>query len=136
MEFTTCDLFIRRDRACYGQPEIKKRLRKKKRVGEFQEFGFDVESSLRPNMDREVHAFTDRFIAHIEAHKLEFGGGIGTTVSGFVTRFGRGSATQEDRERVTSFFGGDPDVVQHKIRRCATPVRVGGAISGRNRRSA
>jgi len=95
---------------------MKKRLRKKKHVGEFQELGFDLDGSLRPGMDREaVHAFSDRFIAHIEAQQLAFGGGIGPTVGGFVTRFGRGSATEEDRASVTSFLASDPDILKHVI---------------------
>lgn len=92
---------------------MKKRLRRKKHVCEFQEFGFEVEIGLRPGMNQgEVHAFTDRFIAIIEAHQLAFGGGIGATVSGFVTRFERGS---EDRACVIAFLASDFDVVRHEI---------------------
>jgi uncharacterized protein YggL (DUF469 family) len=95
---------------------MKKRIRKKKRVGEFQEFGFDVDASLRSNMDREaLYAFSDRFIAHIEANNLAFGGGIGPNVGGFVTRFVRGSATEDDRACTTTFLKNDPDVVQHGV---------------------
>ncbi len=95
---------------------MKKRIRKKQHVGEFQELGFDVDAGLRPGMDRDaVRAFGDRFIAHIEAHQLAFGGGIGPTVGGFVTRFGRGSATEGDRASVTVFLADDPDVVEHEI---------------------
>ena len=50
---------------------MKKRIRRKKRVGDFQEFGFDVDATLRANMDREaLYAFCDRFIAHIEANSI------------------------------------------------------------------
>lgn len=95
---------------------MKKRIRKKKRVGEFQEFGFDVDASLRSNMDREaLHAFSDRFIAHIEEHNLAFGGGIGPMVGGFITRFERGSATEDDRACITTFLKSDPDVIQHDV---------------------
>lgn len=95
---------------------MKKRLRKKKRVGEFQEFGFDVDAGLRSNMDREaLRAFSDRFIACIEANKLAFGGGIGPMVGGFVTRFDRGSATEVDRSSITTFLKSDRDVVQHQV---------------------
>jgi len=95
---------------------MKKRLRKKKHVGEFQQFGFDVDASLRSNMDREaLSAFSDRFIAHVEANNLAFGGAIGPMVAGFATRFDRGSATEEDRASITTFLQGDPDVVQHEV---------------------
>ena len=67
-------------------------------------------------MDRDaVPAFGDRFIAHIEAHHLAFGGGIVPTVGGLVTRFGRGSATVNDRASDSSFLTSDPDVVHHEI---------------------
>jgi uncharacterized protein YggL (DUF469 family) len=96
---------------------MKKRIRKKKRVREFQELGFDVDAGLRPGMDRDaVHAFGDRLIAQIEARHLAFGGGIGPTVGGFVSRFGRASATEGDRARIIAFLAGDPGVLQHEIR--------------------
>lgn len=95
---------------------MKKRIRKKKRVGEFQEFGFDVDATLRANMDREaLYAFSDRFIAHIEANNLAFGGGIGAIVGGFVTRFARGSATEDDRASIMTFLKSDPDVTEHQV---------------------
>jgi len=95
---------------------MKKRIRKKKRVGEFQEFGFDVDATLRANMDREaLYAFSERFIAHIEAKNLAFGGGIGPIVGGFVTRFAHGSATEDDRASLRTFLKSDPDIVQHQV---------------------
>ncbi len=70
---------------------------------------------LRPGMDRDaVRAFGDLFIAHVEAHHLAFGGGIGPTV-GAVTRFGRGSATVDDRASVISFLTSDRDVIHYGI---------------------
>jgi len=95
---------------------MKKRLRKKKRVGEFPEFGFEVDANLRSDLDREaLYAFSDRFIAHVEANNLAFGGGIGPMLRGFVTRFDRGSATEGDRARITTFLKSDPDVVRHDV---------------------
>ena len=95
---------------------MKKRIRKKKHVGEFQEFGFDVDANLRSHMDREaLYAFSDRFIAHIEGNNLAFGGGVGPMVAGFVTRFDRGSATEDDRASVTAFLTSDPDVARHEV---------------------
>jgi uncharacterized protein YggL (DUF469 family) len=54
-------------------------------------------------------------ITHIEANNLAFGGGIGAMVGGFVTRFDRGSATEDDRARIMPFLKSDPDVVQHDV---------------------
>jgi len=96
---------------------MKKRLRKKKHIGEFQELGFEVDGDLRPGMERDdVGAFTDRFLAHIEARKLAFGGGIGGgDFGGFVARFGRGTATNDDRASVAAFLASDPDVTRHVV---------------------
>ena len=67
-------------------------------------------------MDRDaVRALGERFIAHIEAQHLAFGGGIGPRVGGFATRFSRGSATADDRASVISFPTNDPDVTHHRI---------------------
>jgi len=77
---------------------MNKRLRKKKRVGEFMELSFEVRGSLRPGLGRaELEAFVERFIAEVEAHQLSFGGGIGDALDGFATRNGRASATEDDR---------------------------------------
>jgi uncharacterized protein YggL (DUF469 family) len=96
---------------------MKKRLRKKKHVGEFQQLGFELEGDLRAGMGRAAdEAFTDRFLAHIEARQLMFGGGIGGgEVGGFVSRFDRGSATEDDRASVSAFLASDPDVVRHVV---------------------
>ena len=77
---------------------MKKRIRRKKRVGELQELGFDVDAGLHSGTDRDaVRAFSDPFISHIEAHQLAIDGGIGPTVAGFVARFSRRSAMADDR---------------------------------------
>ncbi len=62
-----------------------------------------------------LYALSDRFIAHIEANNLAFGGGVGPLVGGFVTPFTRGSATEDDRASIATFLKSDPDVVQHQV---------------------
>jgi uncharacterized protein YggL (DUF469 family) len=55
---------------------VNKRLRKKKRVGEFKELGFELLGYLRPGIsDGDIDAFVDRLIVVVEARKLGFGGG-------------------------------------------------------------
>ena len=56
---------------------MKKRLRRKKHVGEFRQTGFSVECRLRPGLSPgEFDQFMDDFIDHcVEAHGLLFGGG-------------------------------------------------------------
>lgn len=97
---------------------MNKRLRKKKRVGEFKDLGFEVLGELRPGTsDDDVDAFVDRLIVAVEARKLGFGGGgrRDGKFEGFVTRMGRGSATEDDRTALAAFLAGDVDVVRHEV---------------------
>jgi uncharacterized protein YggL (DUF469 family) len=58
---------------CYCPSALNKRLRKKKRVGEFQELGFEVRGELRPGVaGAQLDAFVDRFLAQVEARQLGF----------------------------------------------------------------
>ncbi len=95
---------------------MKRRLRKKKRVGEFRELGFEVTATLRDGLsDAELAAFLDRWIDAIEARRLAFGGGGGArTVTGFVTRAGRGSATDDDRAALAAVLQADTAVARHE----------------------
>ena len=56
---------------------MRKRLRKKKHLGEFRQMGFSVDCQLRSGLSAaEFDQFTDEFIVQaIEAHGLVFGGG-------------------------------------------------------------
>lgn len=57
---------------------MNKRLRKKKRVGEFKEFGFKLFADLRSCIsDDDIEAFVDRLIVFVQTGKLAFGGGGG-----------------------------------------------------------
>jgi uncharacterized protein YggL (DUF469 family) len=97
---------------------MNRRLRKKKRVGEFKELGFELQDDLRPGISGEhVEAFIDRLIDVVEARQLAFGGGAGRDckLDGFVTRMGRGSATEEDRAALAAFLEGDDAVVRHEV---------------------
>ncbi len=97
---------------------MNKRLRKKKRVGEFKELGFELLGDLRPSTsDDDIDAFVDRLIVVVEARKLGFGGAGGRDgkLEGFVTRMGRGSATEDDRIALTAFLAGEDAVVRHEV---------------------
>ena len=96
---------------------MNKRLRKKKRVGEFKELGFELLGDLRPGLaGADLDPFVNRLVDVVEARKLGFGGGAGRDdkLAGFVTRMGRGSAT-EDRAALAAFLAGDVDVVRHEV---------------------
>jgi uncharacterized protein YggL (DUF469 family) len=85
---------------------VKKRLRKKKHLGEFKELGFE-----------EREAFVDRLIDIVEARSLAFGGGAGRDdkLDGFVTRAGRGSATEEDRAALAAFLDRAAEIARHEV---------------------
>lgn len=97
---------------------MNKRLRKKKRVGEFKELGFELHGDLQPGLARaDLEAFVDRLIDVVEARKLAFGGGAvrDDKLDGFVTRMGRGSATEEDCAALAAFLAGDEAIVRHEV---------------------
>lgn len=79
-----------------------RRLRKKLRVGEFKEEGFEVNFKYKANLTNEEQLdVLMKFITEaIESRHLAFGGGE----NGFITRAGRGSTTEEDRQAVRSWL--------------------------------
>ena len=95
---------------------MKKRLRKKLRLGEFQELGFEVRfrvSEVVP--DAGLDEFWDRFIGGaIEANRLVCGGGCGREWDVVVSPEGRGSATEEHRALVGKWLrdNGDVEAIQ------------------------
>ncbi len=76
---------------------MNKRLRKKKRVGEFTELGFEIYGYWRDDAppDAAFDAFIDMMITAAEARGLGFGGG-GVDPFSFSFAKHRGSATQDD----------------------------------------
>lgn len=98
---------------------MKRRLRKKKRTGEFRELGFEVLADLRDGLSpNEFDAFLDRWFSAVERRQLAFGGGGGHDgkFEGFVARAGRGSASDEDRATLASFLESDAAVIRHHVR--------------------
>jgi hypothetical protein len=80
-----------------------RRLRKKLRLGEFQELGFSVDITLRRQLTTdESDAFLDALVLDlIEPRSLAYGGGSN---GGFVVHERRGSATEADREAVVAWL--------------------------------
>lgn len=92
---------------------MRRRLRKKKHLAEFQEFGFDVRADVN---DDDPEAFVDRWIAQLDSNELAFGGRAGPDgIDGFVTRFVRGGATADDRMAIIAFLEGDEAVVHYEV---------------------
>jgi uncharacterized protein YggL (DUF469 family) len=75
---------------------MKKRLRKKLRLREFQQMGFHTDFNLAISLSpQEMNAFWYKLIAFVEGQGLEIGGGL---TSFYVVRPGRGTTTEADRE--------------------------------------
>jgi uncharacterized protein len=82
---------------------MKERLRKKRRVGEFQEMGFEVSFDIQKDLTViEKNTIHEDFITQaVEANGLQFGGGGDTHWKGFVAlNKSRGSVTLHHRETV------------------------------------
>lgn len=94
---------------------MRRRLRKKKRLGEFREFGFDVSylpvvGITESDSERLLDAFIESLV---EANRLACGGGgfHGKTMEFFVTRSElRQSATEGDRRVVHAWLEARPDI--------------------------
>ncbi|QLE84675.1 MULTISPECIES: YggL family protein [Shewanella] len=85
-----------------------RRLRKKLRIDEFQEFGFDVnwtfnESVSEAQIDTAVDAFIDTVI---EPRNLGFHGGGHKEWEGIIATQTIGKCTEEDRQAVKAFWDG------------------------------
>ena len=99
---------------------MKKRLRKKKHLGEFRQFGFSLECLLRVGLsDAEFDRFLDEFIADaIEARGLVFGGGGSPEKgwSGVVCRDHRyDSTTETDKTTVHDWLKSRSEVQAFRI---------------------
>jgi uncharacterized protein YggL (DUF469 family) len=85
-----------------------RRLRKKLRVAEFQEFGFHVKIDLATELSREgEEAFIDGLLTLVEPRALGYGGWVR---GGFIISVVRGSATEQDREDVRKWLEARPEV--------------------------
>ena len=92
-------------------PARSRRLRKKRHVDEFREFGFHVRFALRALSAAEADRFWDAFLAEaIEARGLTYGGGE----QGFVAAL-RGSATEADRDAVRDWLAARPEVMSAEV---------------------
>ena len=79
-----------------------KRLRKKLRIEEFKEYGFAVSFRVSESLSpKATDEFWTSFVEQlIEARGLAFAGGE----EGYVAKFGRGSATEQDRRAVAAWL--------------------------------
>jgi uncharacterized protein YggL (DUF469 family) len=92
---------------------MKKRLRKKLRLQEFREMGFhvDFEVNLASTIEAE-DAFFDKLFDFVDAQELSIGGSMS---SFYVTRSGRNSATEADREAMAAWLQKQPEVSSVRV---------------------
>jgi uncharacterized protein YggL (DUF469 family) len=90
---------------------MRKRLRKKKRIGEFKELAFPIAFRLNSSMDEEaVDAFITDLVAAVEARNLAFVGSGHHEWYGSLGCLSRGSATTEDQTFVNELLTADKRV--------------------------
>jgi uncharacterized protein YggL (DUF469 family) len=92
---------------------MRKRLRKKRRVGEFQENAFGVRFSLRDGLTPDANdEFLGRFLeGAIEANGLSCGGGGQGPAWEFIVQLARrGSPSDAQRVAVGAWLGQQPEV--------------------------
>lgn len=88
-------------------------MRKKLRVGEFRELGFELALQLAGDLAAAADdAFWHAFIVDcIERCGLVYGG----STTGTVARAGRGSVSREDREAVRAWIAARPEVLRFQL---------------------
>ncbi|ABE55975.1 protein of unknown function DUF469 [Shewanella denitrificans OS217] len=86
------------------------RLRKKLRVDEFQEFGFDINWTFEDNVaEADIDNLVDQFINEvIEPRKLGFHGGGHKEWEGIIATQDIGKCTEEDIALVKAFWQSKP----------------------------
>ena len=97
---------------------MRKRLRKKRRLGEFAEYAFDVWYTLHTGLtEAAADGFVDRFLAQaIESQGLSCGGGGRDTAwHFFVSKAGRGSPSRIQHVAVGTWLSEQAEVVSHRL---------------------
>ena len=96
---------------------LRKRLRKKQHLGEFQQLGFEVRFRVGKSVpDAGLDEFWDCFIGEaIEANGLLCGGGCGREWDVLISPEGRGSATEEHRDLIQKWLQDRADVENVRI---------------------
>lgn len=95
---------------------MKRRLRKKLRLGEFVEFGFEVTFELPwSDDDPKVATFWDQFIGYIETCGLYCAGACGRQWDVVVYRGNKRAATEDNRVDIEQWLGAHSEVSNLRI---------------------
>jgi len=91
---------------------VRKRLRKKKRLGEFKEYGFEIAFRIRESAQSNP-IFNAFIVEAIEGNGLQFGG---SPDGGFAAaNAARASATEEHRAQVRAWLQRQPEVTDIRV---------------------
>ena len=102
----------------WGLNVMRKRLRKKLHLKEFQELGFEITCSFVPNFsDADFDSFIDEFIDEaIERNGLQFGGGGDRKEwRGFVALDHRGMVTEAHRTKVSDWLASRTEITEYQV---------------------
>lgn len=94
-----------------------RRLRKKLRVGEFQEFGVNIELVFN-HTNLEFEQAIDELLDYVEAQECVFYGGgklAGNNISGFVCRSERGSLTETQVNELKNWLQQTPWITTFSV---------------------
>ena len=98
---------------------VRKRLRKMRRLGEFQEFGFRVRILTAAGLadaERDWLLWDGWVLGFVEASGLLFGGGGLRDWDGYVTSgTRRGSATEHHRRAAAAWLASQPGVARYEV---------------------
>lgn len=92
---------------------MKKRLRKKRHMGEFQELGFEVVISL---IDKSLDSFLDSWVVDaIDKHGLNCGGGGTAEKYEFIVCRHNGTCSDHDKELIEIWLKGNKTVTSFTV---------------------
>ena len=86
---------------------MKRRIRKKLYLGEFQELAFELKADFKESLEDEaLEALLSDFVDFVESRNLDYMGGFGETwIEGTIMAHKRyGSPTEEDRQALTDWL--------------------------------
>lgn len=95
---------------------MKRRLRKKRCLGEFRELAFPLRFVVAEGVDDDAcDRLIDDWLAALEREDLQFGGGGSRIWTGIVERASRGSAGEAERAFVAEWLEADDRVAEFEI---------------------
>ena len=96
---------------------MNRRLRKKRHLGEFKEFGFEISLKLRPELtELELDAWLDDLIEVVEGRNLGLCGGGNLEQDYYCIRLrGRAPVTIEDREALEKWLSQDGRLISSQV---------------------